>query len=156
MKLFLLRHGKAEQAVENQKDFDRSLNKKGEKQCKKIGKFLKNQGIEKIISSAAARTKESTKIVNKQLQIEDVSFDKTLYLASSTAINEVINNLVTAKTTLVVGHNFGISELIDYYTGNAVILSTGCMAIIEFDVTSSAHFGRFSGRLKEIISPKNL
>ncbi|MFD1552242.1 hypothetical protein DNU06_11585 [Putridiphycobacter roseus] len=156
MKLFLLRHGKAAQGVENQKDFDRPLNEKGEKQIKKIGKFLQNQGIEKIVSSSALRTKQTTKIVNKALEVEDVTFDKSLYLASSMDIHELINGLVTAKTMLVVGHNYGISELIDYYTGNAVVLSTGCMAIIEFDVTSSAHFSRFAGTLKEIVSPKNI
>jgi len=156
MKLFLLRHGKASEAVENQKDFDRGLAKKGVKQSKKIGQFLTNYDIDYALVSSAKRTIETFDEVNKVLQIEEVYESQDLYLASALKMNEVINSHVTHKNILLVGHNFGISELVDYYTGIDVQLATGNLAMLEFDVQSTAHFSKFSGRLIEVISPKNI
>ena len=156
MKLFLLRHGKAVENTVNQKDYDRGLSPKGLKQSKKIGKFLKNNEISYALISPSKRTQETFDIVNDYLKIEDVHKSEKLYLASSGQINEVINAHVTPNNVLLVGHNFGISELIDFYTGIDIILPTGTLAIIEFDAQSTAHFSQFSGRLLEVISPKNL
>lgn len=156
MKLFLLRHGKASEGVQNQKDFDRPLAPKGHKQCKKIGKFLKSEGINYAIVSSAKRTMETFDIVNTYLNIEEIYESKDLYLAQDVKINEVINAHVTHKDILVVGHNFGISELVYYYTGVDVVLATGELAIIEFDFQSTAHFSKQAGRLIEVISPKSL
>ncbi|MDX1349706.1 MAG: histidine phosphatase family protein [Putridiphycobacter sp.] len=156
MKLFLLRHGKAKEGIDNQKDFDRGLAEKGFKQSKKIGKYLKNSGISYAIVSSAKRTMETFDSVNKYLNIEEVYESKDLYLASSETINNVINTHVTEKDVMVVGHNYGISDLVDFYTGIDITLSTGMVAIIEFDVQSSAHFSRYAGRLIEVITPKTL
>lgn len=156
MKLFLLRHGKAKEGVENQKDSKRQLAEKGHKQSKKIGKFLKDFDIKYALVSTAKRTMETFDDVNKYLNIEEVYESEDLYLASDKKINEVINTHITYHDILVVGHNFGISELVDYYTGIEIVLSTGNLAIIEFDVQSSAHFSQNAGRLIEVISPKTL
>lgn len=156
MKLFLLRHGKAVQGFENQKDFDRDLADKGMKQSKKIGNYLRGNGIKYGLVSSANRTQQTFDILNKQLNIEEVYESPDLYLASAETINEVINSHVTGHDLVVVGHNFGISDLIDYYTGININLSTCMLAIIEFDTQSTAHFSRQGGRLLDVISPKDL
>ncbi len=156
MKLFLLRHGKALESIENQKDYDRELSGKGLKQSKKIGKFLIGHDIAYALTSSAKRTMQTFDIVNDYINVEEMHDTKDLYLASSSKINDVINHHVTPKNILVVGHNFGLSELIDFYTDIDIVLSTGTLAIIEFDAQSTAHFTQSSGRLLEVVSPKNL
>ncbi|MFK8044231.1 MAG: histidine phosphatase family protein [Crocinitomicaceae bacterium] len=156
MKLFLMRHGKAIEAIENQRDFDRGLAKKGKRQSKKMGEFLKNSDIDYALVSSAKRTVETFDEVNRVLQIDEVYESQDLYLATAHQISEVLNSHITHKNVLLVGHNYGISEVVDYYTGIDVQLGTGHIAIIEFDVQSSAHFSKFSGRLIEVVSPKNL
>lgn len=156
MKLFLLRHGKAEQGVENQKDFNRILSEKGIKQSKKIGKYLKGGNINYGLVSPSNRTQETFDIVNDYLNIEETFESPDLYLASAETINETINRHVTGHDLIVVGHNFGISDLIDYYTDININLSTCMLAIIEFDTQSTAHFSRQGGRLLEVVSPKDL
>lgn len=144
------------EGVENQKDFNRALAEKGYKQSKKIGKYLKSFKIEYAIVSSAKRTMETFDTVNEFLKIEEVYESEDLYLASDRKINEVINTHITHKDLLVVGHNFGISDLIEYYTGIDIVLATGHLAIIYFDVQSTAHFSKDAGRLIEVISPKTL
>jgi len=156
MKLFLLRHGKAVQGVENQTDFDRDLSDKGFKQSRKIGQFLINKGIDRIISSSAKRTVSTAETVNSFLNIKDLKLESELYLADYEFLFHYLSNLVSGDTILLVGHNFGISQLVDYYTGYTVALGTGHLAIIDFDVTSLSHFSKHSGRLIEIVSPKQL
>ncbi|MFK8038445.1 MAG: histidine phosphatase family protein [Crocinitomicaceae bacterium] len=156
MKLFLLRHGKATEGFENQKDFDRVLAGKGKKQSKKIGSYLKDTDIKYGLVSPAKRTQQTFDIINEHINIESVYESPDLYLSSADVINDVINQHVTASDILVVGHNFGISDLVDFYTGININLSTCMLAIIEFDAQSTAHFSRQGGRLLEVISPKDL
>lgn len=154
MKLFVLRHGKAVRASENQYDVDRELSKKGIGQIEKMGQYLQGHDIGTILSSSAKRTLLTSLGVNKYLRIDDVHYQDDLYLASADIIHASISALNTSKDLLYVGHNFGISQLVTYYTGVPILLSTGMLAIIEFDFDSSGYFSMETGQLIDTIKPK--
>lgn len=156
MRLFILRHGKSIEPTVNQSDIDRGLSKKGFKQIEKIGHYLTNFNVEAILSSSAKRTKLTTEGVNKYLKVKDVFYSENLYLADVNTIHKNIVDLNSKKDLLFVGHNFGISQLVTFYTGESILLSTGMLAIVKFDFDSSEYFTEGTGRLIELVSPKKI
>lgn len=158
MKLFLLRHGKAEENEGQKSDFERDLNKKGNKQINKIGQFLQNysQEIDHILTSSAKRTMSTMQIMKDYIGVNSIQADKNLYLASVPTISLSISKQLNKGDLLYVGHNFGISQLVEYYTGHSVVLSTGSLAIIDFECESFQEIIQDSGILIEVINPKTL
>ena len=156
MIFFILRHGKAENAQQNQKDYDRPLSSKGKEQAHKMGQFLADKGIEQIISSSAQRTKDTTSIVNEYLKVNDITFVDELYLADLSTIKEKISTLAHKDKVLYVGHNFGISDLVSDLSGQRIGLSTCELAYFNMEVDNWHHLSSETGSLIEIISPKQL
>ena len=90
MKIFLIRHGESTQNnytnFENYPDFKVALTEKGKKQAKDCGVFLreycKENSIEKknatMFVSPFERTRQTAKIINEQLEIENVKEDAIL------------------------------------------------------------------------------
>ena len=81
-KIFLLRHGEAENNIKNilscfpeKKQYNLTI--KGKKQIETLAKELKNQKIDIIFSSPILRTKETAEILSKKLGVE-IIFDKRL------------------------------------------------------------------------------
>jgi phosphohistidine phosphatase len=156
MKLFILRHGKAEDIKENLKDFDRKLSSKGVKQAHKLGRYLSTFKIEQIISSSANRTKETTEIVNEYCHTKTIMFDKDLYLADVNTIKKKIAKLATKENVLFVGHNYGISDLVTDLTGHDTNLSTCALAIVDLQINDWGYLAGGTGILEQIIIPKQL
>ncbi len=156
MKLFILRHGKSVEIAENQYDVDRGLSKKGIKQIEKMGKYLHQSGIKSILSSSAKRTVLTTLGINKYLKLDNIVYEDELYLADAHTIHNHITKLDWREDMLFVGHNFGISQLVTFYTGEPTLLSTGMLAVVEFDFESSAFFSQDTGTLIETVKPKLL
>ena len=154
MKLFILRHGKAVQASENQYDVDRELSKKGIKQIDKMGQYLTQFNIGTVLSSSAKRAALTTIGVNKYLKLDNITYEDELYLADTAVLHHHISSLKATNDLLFVGHNFGISQLVTYYTGEPILLSTGMLAILEFDAESSAYFSKETGTLIDAVKPK--
>jgi len=80
-KLFLVRHGEAENNVLNIVDSFESgkkypLTKKGVKQVEKITKQLKGEKIDIIFSSPLQRTKETAEIISKEIGADIIISDK--------------------------------------------------------------------------------
>lgn len=154
IRLFLLRHGKAANPEGYDNDYDRPLNKKGIAQINQVGHKLKNEGVEvgQIISSSAKRTEQTTLIANHFLQVDDVEYYKDLYLAGHDHIFNSIQKRAHAQTVLYVGHNFGISDISSYLTGENISMSTGMLVEIEFDFDDWKMISKASGRLLSTFS----
>jgi phosphohistidine phosphatase len=133
--LYLLRHGKAGKANDGETDYDRQLNKKGVAQIEGVGKHLSEEGqkINQLISSSATRTKETSQIILKHIEIEKSSFHDDLYLASNNAIIKLIHKEAKEKTVIYVGHNFGISDLATELSNQQIAMSTGMIVHLTFD-----------------------
>jgi len=69
-KLYLIRHAKSSWEDITLDDFERPLNKRGEKDAPMMGKLLNKKNItaDIIISSPSKRTKQTVKLITQQLQ----------------------------------------------------------------------------------------
>ena len=132
MIVHLLRHAKTEVFSNTGKDFDRKLAPKGHQQCLKLKALLsKVMGEEtKIFSSSARRTRETARFIFDDQQ--EILFFDELYLAGKDNLMAFISNREEVKEILIIGHNFGISELASYYTGKQILLKTGGFVSIDF------------------------
>ena len=63
------------------------------------------------------------------------NFFDELYLVGKDDLMTFISNREEAKEILIIGHNFGISELASYYTGKQILLKTGGFVSIDFPDT---------------------
>ncbi len=155
LKLFVLRHGKAQKPVANLQDFDRRLTSKGMAQVNQVGYILSAEGvkIDQFISSGAARTGETAQIATHYLAIPEVMYDDKLYLAERSEIEFFIKKHATQKNVLLVGHNFGLSDFVSYLTGDVLVLSTGMLVEIELDIDNWTEIDAGKGTIIQKIKP---
>ena len=114
-RLMLLRHAKARRNSEDGTDAGRSLNKRGLRNAEAMGQHMQVQGFvpELVISSDAARTRETTELVSGGLTPQpQIMHTEALYLASPRTILQIARQTDDAiETTMLVGHNPGMADL---------------------------------------------
>ena len=116
--LWILRHGKAER-YDYTEDFDRTLKKRGKRDAKRMGEWLKDQHLlpDLVISSPATRAYMTAKIACEALGIDrqHIQLEKRLYDEGLTRVRSVLAELpVTCKRVLLVGHNPELEDLLTY------------------------------------------
>jgi phosphohistidine phosphatase len=155
LNLYLLRHGKASGDAGSDGDFDRKLNKKGTAQSNQIGFILKQNGIkfDQIIASGALRTVQTAEIIKHFTAGPDIQFFDDLYLARMHKIVECLNSEGKGTDLLYVGHNFGISDICGYLTGDNLSLSTAQLVHIRFNFDVWKMVGQETGEFVETIVP---
>ena len=85
-KLFLIRHAKSSWEDLRLDDFDRPLNKRGEKDAPFMAELLKEKNIipDLIISSPSLRTKLTAEIIAEKIGfIDKISFESRLQIPPS-------------------------------------------------------------------------
>lgn len=111
LRLTLLRHAHAADAVPGQLDFERPLTPAGEARARGAGDELRARGVLPTLaySSPALRTRQTAELA---LPAIAVVYGPALYLG---AVPALLNALAVARGSpphlLLVGHNPGISEL---------------------------------------------
>lgn len=156
LELWILRHGKAEEAQMDKSDFDRHLSKKGIAQINQLSQHLKDTDvyIEEVIVSSAKRTLETAKIVEQHLQIQKVSRNENLYLADLETVKSIVLNNDFGDKLLYVGHNFGISHFVSYLADERFSLSTGMCVHMKFDADHWSEIIAGSGEIVSIFKPQ--
>ena len=117
-RLFLMRHGKAEDGY-NKTDFERDLLPKGIKKSKKIAHFLQEKNIKPdcVLVSMSQRTLHTAQVINEIFLLDEnlIKEEKSLYLASSRSIFDTIYAVDDRiQDLLIIGHNPGISSVASY------------------------------------------
>lgn len=136
--LILLRHAKSDWDVQCD-DFNRPLKKRGRKAAKVVGEWLLHQELfpESIISSPATRALQTLHIVLDILKIERAKIiqDESVYLADVGSLLSVLSSFHQhAASNLLVGHNPGLEDLLQYLLGENLqsedgkILTTAALA----------------------------
>lgn len=128
-KIILIRHAKSAWDNPWLPDHDRPLSDRGLRDAPIMAKRLKKRKIQPdlILSSTAIRAVETAKIIAKELEFpeEEIVYEKNLYHAPPNKILKYIHLQKDSKDTLVViGHNPGFNELIEYLGGNLDNLPT--------------------------------
>lgn len=121
--LLILRHAKSDWETPAASDFDRPLASRGKFDAPRIGAWLKQEGLkpDEILSSPAKRAQQTTLRVAKALGVGKgaIAWDGALYAAS---LGELLNALARAgkraRRLMLVGHNPGLEELLEYLGGS--------------------------------------
>ncbi len=106
--LILMRHAQAAASAEGP-DRDRPLSEAGRQQAQRVGKTLRDRGIQHVLCSSAQRTRQTL----ESLQLEaPVDYQDVLYNASAHTIAQQISGVdEEVETLLVVAHAPGIPAL---------------------------------------------
>ena len=116
--LLLLRHGKSDWNTDTS-DFERSLNKRGKRNTKQIGKWLLENNLQPdlIISSPAKRALSTAQTVSQamSLPINLIHVDERIYAAEIDDLLKIMSEIPdTVHRLLLVGHNPSMEELLEY------------------------------------------
>jgi phosphohistidine phosphatase len=114
--LFLLRHAKSDWSDMTLRDFDRSLNRRGERAARAMGEWARRQSMrfDAVVASPAVRVVETLQhFAQAHGDCPEPVWDRRLYLASSGTLQDAIHEApASAQTLLMVGHNPGLEDLV--------------------------------------------
>ena len=134
--LIIVRHCKSSWADLSLSDFDRPLNKRGNIDGELMSNYLreKEKKIDKLILSTSKRTRLTSKYFTEKIHFDSISYLDELYHASYLDIINIISKVENNfNSIMVIGHNPGLTELINQYTiMNIYNLPTTGVVKVEF------------------------
>jgi phosphohistidine phosphatase len=160
MDVYILRHGKAEEARPGTGDADRRLTEKGREEIASCGRWITSQGIrfDVIAASPLARAQETAAIVADALGQRDclVTWKVLAPGGNPDEVCRIIGRHKNTRAILLVGHEPLLSALISRIMSGketaAIALSKGSLAKIrEFTYTKST-----SGELHWLLTAKQM
>ena len=138
MKLYFLRHGKADWPNWKKPDDERPLTWKGQKETRRMAKFLRDFKVKPtlILSSPLPRAWETAEITARIL---DVKLKEESALGSGFGVSDVAAMLERAKDgdLMIVGHEPDFSAAIAALTGARIDLVKGAVACVELESAKS-------------------
>ncbi len=169
-RLTLLRHAKSGEDLSAARDFDRTLNGKGRRAARAVGRHMRDSalGFDRVIASPATRVAETVEEVTAGYGAElSPAWERRVYLASAADLLELVHEAPdSAASLLLVGHNPGLEQLVLMLvpggTGDSARLSveekypTASLAEIALDVAHWADVLPGSGRLTRFVRPRDL
>lgn len=158
--LLLLRHAKSSWPNEGQRDFERPLNERGLKAAPLVGDYLRNEsvGVDLVLASPAERARHTATLAVETAQLAArVRYDERIYEASVERLLEVVAQIGDeANAVLLVGHNPGMTGLLELLTGVAEHMPTAALAKVTLDVEKWSKIGADCGQLEWLVRPKEL
>jgi phosphohistidine phosphatase len=157
-KLYLLRHAKSSWDDPNLADFDRPINQRGIAAAHFMGELMAGNGQipDEIVSSPATRAVQTATLLKESSGFDAaIRLDERIYEASPHTLFQVISAFrETADSVLMIGHNPGFEGVIAYLTGTMVPMPTAGLAVVEFDIEKWSEIEAGTGKLVEVIRPK--
>lgn len=167
--LSLLRHAKSSWDDPVERDFDRPLNGRGHRAARRMGEWLRAEGLQfdRIIASPALRIRQTIEGVETGLgQRLPIEQDKRIYMASAATLFDLVRECPDMVTDLlVIGHNPGLEDLLLIATeGDTSPLRreaelkypTATFASIAIDVDQWADLQEGGAKLVRFIRPRDL
>ena len=111
-RLHLLRHAKSSWDEPGLPDRERPLAPRGRKASKRIGSYLRDEGIapDVVLCSPSKRTRQTLKRL--ELDACEVRIEERLYAASAGELLAAVNGLGDeVDSAMLIGHNPGLQEL---------------------------------------------
>jgi phosphohistidine phosphatase len=159
-KIILVRHAKAEDPSLNSDDFSRRLTERGKENAASLGRWLSDKVADRvlILSSPAKRTSSTAKRIAKALNYspDNIVYKDSIYLSSLSNLSYILQESSEAYSEIIlVGHNPGMSELLDYLSEKPEepFRTCGC-AILELSVENWSHTGRSCGKVTQRETPR--
>ena len=150
--LLLLRHGKSDWNTDTT-DFNRPLNKRGERNAQQMAEWMEEQQLipDLVISSPAVRALTTAEIVCKTLDLafDSLQLDKCIYEASLPNLKQVLSQTSNSvHRLLLVGHNPGFEYLVRNLSPdipmakNGNLMPTASLAYLQLDMQWSTLYGQ--------------
>ena len=117
--LVILRHAKSAWDTDAPSDMERPLNKRGEKDAPRIGRWLQESGLmpDLVVSSTAERARLTVEAACKELGIKKkaIHWQPAIYEASVATLLQLLAGLPNEpRRVMLVGHNPGLEGLVAY------------------------------------------
>ena len=168
--LALFRHAKSDWAAPRARDFERPLNKRGEKGALTMGRWIRDHRwrFDRILSSPAVRCAETIEAASKAWgRSFPVEWDRRIYLASSATLADLLRDLEGEPAcVLMVGHNPGLEDLIfDLVPDDGssplrdeveIKFPTASFAVLEIDIDRWADLADGTARMTQLTRPRDL
>lgn len=139
-KLYIMRHAKSDWNDESLDDYDRPLNKRGEKDAPFMAKLLKQKDakLDLIISSPAKRAIQTANILAKQLNYtKAIQQNQYIYEAYVNTLQEIVSYIHDDHDIVaLVGHNPGVSALAYMLSSSKESFATSAFIEITFEADS--------------------
>jgi len=159
-RLYVMRHAKSSWDDASLADYDRPLNERGLETAPMMGRLIRARGYipDVVLSSPAKRAKKTAKLSTEAAKItSSILFDEQIYEASPQTLIKVLAGLDDhARSAMVVGHNPGMEGLIRLLTGDMATMPTAAFAIIDLDIEKWSDIDYETGRLVELLRPKEV
>ena len=148
MKLYLLRHGKADWPNWDQPDDDRPLTEEGKKEVAAVARLLSWLEIEPaILTSPLPRASQTAEIAGRHLKAK-VQEDALLRPGfDATRLKKLLKDF-SGKSLMVVGHEPDFTRTIFQLTGGNTKLPKAGVALVEFEPET------MTGQLRWLVPPK--
>lgn len=148
MKLYFLRHGKADWPNWNKSDDERPLTEEGKDQVAAVAKLLaKFEIAPSIVTSPLPRASQTAEIAGKHLN-QKVRVDELLRPGFDAGKLKKLLKDFAGNSLMVVGHEPDFTHTIFQLTGGNTKLSKAGVALVELDATS------MKGELRWLVPPK--
>jgi phosphohistidine phosphatase len=148
VKLYLLRHGKADWPNWDKPDDDRPLTDDGKKQLAAVAKMLARLEIAPaIVTSPLPRASQTAEIAGKHLR-QKIRVEPLLRPGFDAGKLKKILKDFSGDALMIVGHEPDFTRTIFQLTGGDTKLSKAGVALIDLDISS------MKGELRWLIPPK--
>jgi phosphohistidine phosphatase len=148
VKLYLLRHGKADWPNWDKPDDDRPLTDEGRKQLAAVAKMLARLEIAPVIlTSPLPRASQTAEIVGKHLR-EKIRVEPLLRPGFDAGKLKKILQDFSSDSLMIVGHEPDFTRTIFQLTGGDAKLPKAGVALIDLDISS------MKGELRWLVPPK--
>ncbi len=161
-RLTLVRHAKSDWSLPGQVDWDRPLNKRGQRDAPEMARRLRSRKLkpDQMISSPAVRAITTASVMARELRVAATRLqqDERLYLASPADLLEVIRELGgEARHVMVFGHNPGMTECANRLSAGEHIdnLPTCGVFTAQFGIKAWSELDWGGGQEAEFDYPKN-
>ncbi len=156
MKLYFLRHGRADRSVWMGMDFERPLTEDGKERMLREADFIAqlDLGLDAILTSPLVRAYQTAEIVAERLNMLDLlTVDERLEPGfGSSDLAEIMEGYPDADEIMLVGHEPDFSETISYLIGGGnIVCKKGSLARVDL-----IDAGPLAGELVWLIPPKAL
>lgn len=159
--LLILRHAKSSWNNARLSDHQRPLNQRGRQDAPRMGRLLRTEELvpDLIISSTAERALATAEAVALSSGYEaEIRSTRLLYHAEPEAYLDAVRQTDDAREcVMVVGHNPGVSELLERLTGDQEQMPTAALAQILLPIKSWRELNEATeGQLVNLWRPREL
>lgn len=158
-RLYLIRHAKSSWKNGDLSDFERGLNRRGEKDLKTITSYisLKDIKVDLILSSSALRAQITADEIAKKIEYNSkIHYMKELYMVRPEKLMDIIKlQDEQHETIFMVGHNPELTEVANILLKDDFIkMPTLAILAIDLDIENWNDIKENSGKLDFYIYPK--